>query len=66
MAFVEFTRVLPKNKTVKWSVNQANVVYFQEPVDAEAKVGCTLVNVAGVEVNVTESYEAVGARLKES
>jgi hypothetical protein len=64
MAFVELTRILPGNKTVKWSVNQSNVVYLQEPLEAE--VGCTLVDVAGMDIHVVESYVEVKAKLKDS
>jgi hypothetical protein len=64
MAFVELTRILPKNKTVKWSVNQNNIIYFQESIDTE--VGCTLVDVAGTDIDVVESYKDVKAKLKDS
>ena len=29
MAFMEFTRILSENKTVKWPVNPNNTIYFQ-------------------------------------
>jgi hypothetical protein len=64
MAFVELTRILPENKTVKWSVNQNNVIYFQESIDT--RVGCTLVDVSGTDIDVVESYQDVKAKLKDS
>jgi len=30
MAFMELTRILPENKTVKWSVNPNKIIYVQE------------------------------------
>jgi hypothetical protein len=66
MGYVEFTRVLPKDKEVKCSVNPANIVYFQEPPEANAKVGCTLIPVSGIEIEVVESYQIVKSKLKES
>ena len=65
MAFVELTRILPRDKRVKWSVNPNNVIYFQEPVEEDPQVGCTLVSAAGtdVEINVMESYQDVKAKL---
>ena len=64
MAFVELTRILPKNKTVAWSVNPNNIIYFQESIDAE--VGCTLVDVAGTDIDVVESHKDVKTKLKDS
>jgi hypothetical protein len=66
MAFIELTRILPESKQVKWSVNQNNIVYFQESTAAEAKVGCTLVDTAGTDIDVVESYQEVKAKLKDS
>jgi hypothetical protein len=63
MAFVELTRILPKNKKVKWSVDPNNVVYFQEPVDSDQQAGCMLLPVAGLEIYVVESYQDVKAKL---
>jgi hypothetical protein len=63
MAFVEFTRILPKNKKVNWSVNSNNVVYFQEPVDSDLQAGCMLFPVAGLEIYVAESYQDVKTKL---
>jgi hypothetical protein len=66
MAFVELTRILPENKKVKWSVNQNNIVYFQESISTEANAGCSLIDVAGTEIDVVESYQEVKAKLKDS
>ncbi len=63
MAFVEFTRILPKNKKAKWSVNPNNVIYFQEPVDSDLQAGCMLFPVTGLEIYVAESYQDVKAKL---
>jgi hypothetical protein len=64
MAFVELTRILPENKTVKWSVNTNNIVYFQESIDTKA--GCNLIDVAGADVDVVEAYQDVKSKLKNS
>jgi hypothetical protein len=66
MGFVDFTRVLPKDREVKCSVNPANIVYFMEPTEPNAKVGCTLVPVSGTEIDVVEAYQVVKSKLKES
>ncbi len=63
MAFIEFTRILPKNRKVKWSVNPNNVVHFQEPIDNDLQAGCILFPVAGVEIYVAELYQDVKAKL---
>jgi hypothetical protein len=65
MGYVEFTRVLPENREVKCSVNPSNIVYFQEPTEANTKVGCTLIPVSGIEIEVVESYQIVKSKLKE-
>ena len=57
MTLVELTRILPENRKVKWSINPSNVVYIQEPI--EDKIGCTLVDVTGRDVDVVESYQDV-------
>ncbi len=51
---------------MKCSINTSNIVYFQGPVDTNAKVGCTLVNVTGMDIDVLESYREVAAKLKDS
>jgi hypothetical protein len=66
MAFIELTRILPKDTQVKCSINASNVVYFQEPIDTNAKVGCTLINVTGMDIDVVESYREVAAKFKGS
>jgi hypothetical protein len=64
MALVELTRILPKNKKVKCSVNPNNVVYVQEAVDGdEPGAGSMVFPVAGVEIYVVESYQDVKAKL---
>jgi len=66
MMFIELTRILPKNRTVKWSFNPANIIYLQESTDPDKKIGCTLVSVAGPDsdVDIAESYEDVKGKLK--
>ena len=66
MAFIELNRILPNNNQVNCSINANNIVYFQEPVDTNAKVGCTLINVTGMDIDVVESYREVAAKLKDS
>jgi hypothetical protein len=66
MAFIELTRILPKAKQVKCSINASNIVFFQEPVDTNTNVGCTLVNVTGMDIDVVEPYRDVTARFKDS
>ena len=64
MAFVELTRILPKNRTAKWSVNPNNIIYFQESIDL--KVGCMLVDVAGGDIEAVDSYKDVKVKLTNS
>jgi len=66
MTFIELTRILPKNRTVKWSFNPANIIYLQESTDPDKKIGCILVSVAGPDsdIDVVESYEDVKVKLK--
>jgi hypothetical protein len=66
MAFIELTRILPKANQVKCSINASNIVYFQEPIDTNTNVGCTLINVTGMDINVVESYRDVAAKFKDS
>jgi hypothetical protein len=66
MAFIELTRILPKAKQVKCSINASNIVFFQEPVDTNTNVGCTLVNVTGMDIDVVEPYRDVTAKFKDS
>jgi hypothetical protein len=66
MQFVELTRILPEDRKVKWSVNPSNIVYFQEPIDVNSKVGCTLVDVGGRDLDVVESYQDVKIKFKDA
>jgi hypothetical protein len=66
MAFIELNRILPGAKQVKCSMNTGNIVYFQESIDTNTNVGCTLVNVTGMDIDVVESYRDVAAKFKES
>jgi hypothetical protein len=66
MAFIELIRILPNNNHVKCSINSNNIVYFQELVDTNVKVGCTLVNVTGMDIDVVESYREVAGKFKDS
>jgi hypothetical protein len=64
MAFVELTRILPENRKVKWSANPSNIVYVQEPIDVKDKVGCSLVDITGRDIDVVESYQDVKGKLQ--
>jgi hypothetical protein len=66
MAFIELTRILPEARQTKCSVNANNIVYFQEPIDTSTNVGCTLVNVTGMNIDVLEPYRDVAAKFKDS
>jgi|HubBroStandDraft_6_1064221.scaffolds.fasta_scaffold3000639_1 hypothetical protein len=66
MAFIELTRILPDAKKVKCSLNAANIVYFQQPVDSNTNAGCTLVDLTGRDIDVVESYQEVAAKFKNS
>jgi hypothetical protein len=66
MAFIELTRILPKARQIKCSINASNIVYIQEPIDTNTTVGCTLVNVTGMDIDVLEPYRDVAAKFKNS
>lgn len=66
MALVELTRILPNAVKVRCSLNSPNIVYVQEPTDSDTKVGCTLITVTGMDIDVAEPYRDVIAKFKDS